>query len=601
VTGLRKLFKSAAFLVALAALAITVGAGVLFTVLDTSPETIPLSQAVTLINDGQVQSAQLNDSASTVLLTQKSGTQVEAVYPEGYSETLTNQLITKGVDTEATTAGWRPIILQFSMTMLPLLILLGALYYFLKSGALGGMGDKGKQLGEVPDVTFADVAGCDEAVADLKEMTEFLRAPERFHKLGATVPRGALLTGPPGTGKTLLARAVAGEAQVPFYAVAGSDFVEMFAGRGASRVRKLFESARKQGKGIVFIDEIDAVGRKRSSGALTSSGDSEREGTLVALLNEMDGFKSTGVIVLAATNRSDTLDEALTRPGRMDRSIQVNPPDRRGRVDVLKVHVRGKAMSDDLDLNEISLLTAGMVGAELAMVVNEACIEAARRDSPVVQQVDLTNAVQIIQIGRPRTSALVTPRDRQITAYHEAGHAVAAELLDNIDGPTVVSIIPRGQTGGATYFGGNDDNFLTVNEAHDRLVTMMGGRVGEMLFLGESNFTQGAAHDFEAATRLSYAMITKFGMDPNNLATLDADSLRLGSDMAVRAHDAANGYIEQALGRAKEVLLHGPGKEMVLRLVEILLVDETVYREQLDGLRDEVLGTNSQVGGPSDG
>lgn len=554
------------------------------------PATVPLSQAMTMIQSGQVSSAQLSDSSNTATLTEKDGTQVVTTYPAEYSQTLTTELLKANVDTQAVGRSAWSYVGMALLNMLPLLILIGFVYYFLKRGALGGMGDKGNALGEVPDVTFDDVAGCDEAVADLKEMTEFLRNPERFRKLGATVPRGALLTGPPGTGKTLLARAVAGEAQVPFFAVAGSDFVEMFVGRGASRVRKLFERARKEGKGIVFIDEIDAVGQRRGGGpGLGSSGDSERESTLIALLNEMDGFKETGVIVIAATNRPDTLDEALTRPGRIDRQIPVNPPDRRGRLAILKVHTRGKAMAPDVDLDLIALLTAGMVGAELAMVVNEACIEAARRNASQVEQVDLANAVQVIQIGRPRTSALITERDRKITAYHEAGHAIAAELLPNLAGPSVVSIIPRGQTGGATHLGSNDDQFLTLAEARDRMVMMMGGRIGETLLLGEDNFTQGASHDFQSATNLAYAMITQFGMDSDSRATISPDSLKLGSELALRTHEAANRYIEEALERAQELLTQSPGRDLVERLVSVLFIEETVYREQINELHQEVL------------
>lgn len=578
-------------LVAVVVSAVVVGVGAVLFINSGKPETVPLSQAVTLIQSGKVTAAEISDSSNSVTLTESDGTQVVATYPAEYSQTLTTELLKANVDTEAIgRSAWSYIGLAL-LNAIPLLILVGVIYFFYRKSSLGGGGDRSGEVGEIPDVTFDDVAGCDEAVADLKEMTEFLRNPERFRKLGATVPRGALLTGPPGTGKTLLARAVAGEAQVPFFAVAGSDFVEMFVGRGASRVRKLFERARKEGKGIVFIDEIDAVGQRRGGGALGSSGDSERESTLIALLNEMDGFKETGVIVIAATNRPDTLDEALTRPGRIDRQVPVNPPDRRGRTAILKVHIRGKAISPDVDLETISLLTAGMVGAELAMVVNEACIEAARRNAAQVEQVDLANAVQVIQIGRPRTSALITERDREITAYHEAGHAVSAELLENVEGPSVVSIIPRGQTGGATHIGTNDDQFLSLAEARDRLVMMMGGRIGETMLLGEGNFTQGAAHDFQAATNLAYAMITQFGMDPTSRAVINPDALKLGSELAMQTHAAANAYIDEALERARTLLTTSPGKELVERLVSLLYIEETVYREQIDELHREVLGT----------
>lgn len=579
---------SVAFRILLGALVVLAAAGVFWALTASGgPQEVPLSQAVSAIASNQVASAELSDSSSSVVLIEKNGDQIVATYPREYSATLTTDLLAHNVETTAKPPGFWSAMEPFLLTLLPMLLIIGALLYVVKSGAIGGMGQKSKPLGEVPDVTFNDVAGCDEAVADLKEMTEFLRSPERFHRLGATVPRGALLTGPPGTGKTLLARAVAGEAQVPFFAVAGSDFVEMFAGRGASRVRKLFETARKAGKGIVFIDEIDAVAAKRSSGMYNSPGDSEREGTLTALLAEMDGFDRTNIIVLAATNRPDMLDEAITRPGRMDRQIQVIAPDRRGRLEILKLHVRGKVISDDVDLEAIAALTWGMVGSELAMIVNEACMEAARRDSDMVEQVDLTNAVQVNQVGRARTSALVTERDREITAYHEAGHAVAAELLEHVEGPSIVSIIPRGQAGGATHLGGTDNQFFTIEEAHDRMVVMMGGRVGEMLLLGESNFTQGAAHDIQSATGLANAMVTQFGMGTRDIAFVGDDAVRVGGALSVRVHQDANDYLNHALERAKSLLLTGPGKEFVERLVQELQAEETVYRAQMDRLRTE--------------
>ncbi len=580
--------KSVVFRILMGACLVLVAAAA-FWVLRASggPQEVPLSAAVSAIAANEVASAELSDASNSVVLTKKNGEQVVATYPREYSEILTTDLLAHKVETKANPAGSWAFIQGLLLTMLPMLVILGFLLYIVKSGAIGGMGQKGKPLGEVPDVTFDDVAGCDEAVTDLKEMTEFLRSPERFHRLGATVPRGALLTGPPGTGKTLLARAVAGEAQVPFFAVAGSDFVEMFAGRGASRVRKLFDTARKAGKGIVFIDEIDAVAGRRSAGTFNSPGDSEREGTLAALLAEMDGFDRTDVIVLAATNRPDMLDEAITRPGRLDRQIPVLAPDRRGRLAILKLHARGKTMSDDVDLAAIAALTWGMVGSELAMVVNEACMGAARRDSDCVEQVDLRNAVQVNQIGRARTSALVTARDREITAYHEAGHAVAAELLEHVEGPSIVSIIPRGQAGGATHLGGTDNQFFTIEEAHDRMVVMMGGRVGEMLLLGESNFTQGAAHDIEAATALANAMVTKFGMGARDIAHVDEDALRVGGALSIRVHQDANNYLNHALDRAKTLLLTGAGADLLLRLVEELQTEETVYREQMDRLRHE--------------
>ena len=388
---------------------------------------------------------------------------------------------------------------------------------------------------EVPTTRFADVAGCDEAIAELTEMVQFLREPERFTRTGAKAPKGALLVGPPGTGKTLLARAVAGESGVPFFAAAGSDFTEMYVGVGAKRVRELFASARKHPRAIVFIDEVDTVARRRAGEG--DAGNGETENTLVALLAEMDGFDGSDVIVLAATNRGDILDPALTRPGRLDRKVEVPNPDRRGRERILAVHTAGKPVAGDVDLTAVARRTPGFSGAQLASLVNEACLEAARRDLTTVPHDCFDHAVATIAMGRARTSALVTEHDRQITAWHEAGHTVAAYLQADADDPVQVTIVPRGPAGGVTWMSGNDDLFLPRRKAHAQLVTALAGRAGEEVLL-DGEFTQGAHGDLRSATDLATQMATQFGMT------------RLGYQVRAAGNDAVTEVVEELLAGA---------------------------------------------------
>jgi cell division protease FtsH len=399
----------------------------------------------------------------------------------------------------------------------------------------------------VPATRFADVAGCDEAIADLTEMVLFLREPERFTRTGATPPKGALLAGPPGTGKTLLARAVAGEAGVPFFTAAGSDFTEMYVGVGAKRVRDLFAAARKHDRAILFIDEIDTVARRRAAGGDAGSG--ETENTLVALLAEMDGFEDSTVIVLAATNRKDILDPALTRPGRLDRTIEVPNPDRRGRERILGVHTKGKPVADGVDLTGLARRTPGFSGAQLAALVNEACVDAARRDLDVVTQECFDHAVATVAMGRARTSALVTEHDRTVTAWHEAGHTLAAYLQPDADDPVQVTIVPRGPAGGVTWMSGNDDLFLPRRKAHAQLVTALAGRAAEEVLL-DGEYTQGAHGDLRSATDLAFGMATQYGMtrlgyqvrDPQAAAG-DKAVAEVVEELLAEAHVAATALV----------------------------------------------------------
>ena len=358
--------------------------------------------------------------------------------------------------------------------------------------------------------TFADVAGADEEKEELEEIVQFLKNPSKFDILGARIPKGVLLVGPPGTGKTLLARAVAGEADVPFFSISGSDFVEMYVGVGASRVRDLFDQAKKNSPSIIFIDEIDAVGRHRGAGM--GGGHDEREQTLNQLLVEMDGFGANeGVIVIAATNRPDILDPALLRPGRFDRQVTVNYPDTKGRTEILKVHAKGKPIAPDVDLNSIAHATVGFTGADLENLLNEAALLAARRSKKAITMEEIDEATLKVQVGSEKKSHKMNEKAKKLTAYHEAGHAVSSFYLDNQDPVHQISIIPRGMAGGYTlYRPVEDKNYTSKNEMLDNLVSLLGGRVAEALVLGD--ISTGASNDIERATEIARSMVTKYGM-----------------------------------------------------------------------------------------
>jgi cell division protease FtsH len=566
-----RVLKRAHKIALLLAVLTTVGVGAWFLSARLSgpgPREVALSDAVAQIQHGVVTTVWVDDTDHTITLDTTHGTYV-ASYPDGYSGDLTRQALSAHVVVEASAPDDGGLVGRLLTNALPVLLVLGLLVYLAKSGT---------------EDRFADVAGADEAVAELREIVEFLKDGSRFTRMGARTPSGALLVGPPGTGKTLLARAVAGEAGVPFFAVAGSDFVEIFAGGGAKRVRDLFDRARSAGNAIVFIDEVDAVGRSRSSGPGMGGGDSERENTLISLLNEMDGFVGSGVVVLAATNRADLLDAALTRPGRLDRQIQVPTPDRRGREQILRVHAQGKPLSADVDLMAVARQTPGMSGAELARVVNDACLAAARQELRQVTAACFQDAVAAVALGRARTSALITEHDRRITAWHEAGHTVAALVQPDADDPVSVTIIPRGPSGGATWMGGNDNSFLTRDQARAQLTTSMAGRAAEEVLL-DGEHTQGAAGDLQAATSLAQAMVTQYGMTDFGFAQLDAETLRVGGEVAVLAHQEIDKLIRQAHGRAADLLdRHG---DLLGELAAALLDEETLDSVRIHAIADE--------------
>ncbi len=447
----------------------------------------------------------------------------------------------------------------------------------------------------VPDgkkVTFADVAGADEEKEELQEVVDFLRNPEKFTSIGARIPHGMLLVGPPGTGKTLLARAVAGEADVQFLSISGSDFVEMYVGVGASRVRDLFDQAKKVAPSIIFIDEIDAVGRKRGSGL--GGGHDEKEQTLNQLLVEMDGFaRNEGIIVLAATNRPDILDPALLRPGRFDRQIHVGRPDVKGREEILKVHARDKKLDGTVDLKTVARSTAGFTGADLSNLLNEAAIMAARADRPVLNMEDLNEALMKITAGPAKKSRVQTRKDLRETAIHEAGHAVAMFHLPTHDPVRHITIIPRGQSLGATWYLPKDDSSnLTRNQMYEQIVSLLGGRVAEALFLGD--ISVGASNDIDRATKLAKDMVARYGMCEKlgTVSYLDGGEVFIGRDYqttksysektAATIDDEVKTLIDRAYDHCRQIL--SDNREPLHRVVEFLLERESMTGEQFQAI-----------------
>mgnify|MGYP000779200680 CR=1 FL=1 len=433
-------------------------------------------------------------------------------------------------------------------------ILFVVVWIFIMKKMGGGLGGKEMNFGkakikntndEKRKTTFEDVAGADEEKEELEEIVEFLKAPDKYNKLGARIPKGVLLVGPPGTGKTLLARAVAGEANVPFFSISGSDFVEMYVGVGASRVRDLFNEAKKNSPSIIFIDEIDAVGRHRGAGM--GGGHDEREQTLNQLLVEMDGFGANeGVIIIAATNRPDILDPALLRPGRFDRQVTVGYPDLKGREAILKVHAKGKPLGPDVDLNTIAKTTIGFTGADLENLLNEAALLAARRDKKAITMTEIEEAMIKVVAGTEKKSHKMTDKEKRLTAYHEAGHAVSAYYLEYNDPVHQVSIVPRGQMGGYTmYLPTEDKSYHSKNEMLDNLVSLLGGRVAEALIIGD--VSTGASNDIEQATKLARAMITRYGMseDFDMVALETVNNQYLGGDASLACSAETQTKIDQ--------------------------------------------------------
>ena len=439
-------------------------------------------------------------------------------------------------------------------------------------------------------VKFSDIAGMDEEKQELQEIVEFLKNPKKFTDLGARIPKGVLLVGQPGTGKTLLARAVAGESKVPFISISGSDFVEMFVGVGASRVRDLFDQAKKNKPCIVFIDEIDAVGRQRGAGL--GGGNDEREQTLNQLLVEMDGFEpNEGIIVLAATNRSDVLDPALMRPGRFDRQIYVHVPDVRGREGILKIHARNKPIDDSVDFNVLARITSGFTGADIENMLNEAAILAARANRPKITMEDITEGINKVVMGPQKKSRVITEKERKLTAYHEAGHTILAKSLKYCEDVQEVSIIPRGSAGGYTMSRPNDDDLMmSIGKANDTIAMSMGGRIAEELIF--KNITSGASSDIQHATKLARAMVYEWGMSKKLgfLALSSNGEVFIGRDYQTRnnfseklagiADDEIMSILNDNYKRAKEVLTEKI--DLLHEMAKLLMARETIYKEEVD-------------------
>ena len=488
------------------------------------------------------------------------------------------------------------------MTMLPLVLFIGVIWFIFSRAR--GAGNQAMSFGKSkarlfpstsPSVTFNDVAGVEEAKMELQEVVEFLKSPEKFSALGARIPRGVLLVGPPGTGKTLLSRAVAGEAGVPFFSMSGSEFVEMFVGVGASRVRDLFEQAKRNSPCIIFIDEIDAVGRHRGAGM--GGGHDEREQTLNQILVEMDGFDtSNNVIVIAATNRPDILDPALLRPGRFDRQVMIDRPDIKGRKAILEVHAKGMPFDDTANLETVAKQTPGFSGADLANLVNEAAILAARRDKKQIGLLELEESVDRVSVGPERKSRIISPKEKDITAYHEAGHALVARVLPNADPVHKVSIIARGMTGGYTRLLPTEDRYLwTRSQFNDTLATLLGGHCAEEIIFNE--VSTGPESDIQQATKIARKMVTEYGMSktlgPRSFGQKQemiflgreiSEQKDYGDKIADEIDEEVHQLILQAYSAANKILTEKKGK--LIQLAKTLIVRETLEGKELEELFD---------------
>ncbi len=563
----------------------------------TPREEISYTAFIEQVQAGQVTSVEIGDGMVTGRL--KGGQQFTAYIPQGdtsYIDLLKSKGVPIRVEPRSRSSLW-PSLLS---TLLPILLLVGLWMLMLRQAQSGsnqamsfGKSRARLHTDNKPKVTFADVAGVDEAKEELQEIIEFLKYPKKFQALGAKIPRGVLLVGPPGSGKTLLAKAIAGEAGVPFFSISGSEFVEMFVGVGASRVRDLFDQAKKSAPCLVFIDEIDAVGRQRGAGL--GGGHDEREQTLNQLLVEMDGFDpNSGIIVIAATNRPDILDPALLRPGRFDRRIVVDNPDTKGRRAILEVHAKGKPMSEDVNLDVIAKRTPGFSGADLANTVNEAALLAARRNKKKITGPEFDEAIDRVIAGPQRRSKILTPKERTLTAYHEAGHAMLAKVIAGSDPPHKVTILPRGMALGYVMYAPPDDKYTyTRKEIMARITVGLGGRVAEEVVFGE--VTTGAQNDFEQATELARKMVTEFGMSdklgplslgrrhgPVFLGRDLVESRNYSEEIAYEIDKEIRRIIDECYEQARQgILAH---RDRLERIARALLERESLEAEELERL-----------------
>ena len=585
------------------------------------PRSVSTSEGLALISGDTVEQVVLNEGTQQVNLTltenyvhqstgddDKTADLGKRVYFT-YSYVQTKDILDT-VAAKAPAKGWNAVRPQSGalgaifQLLVPLLILMGAFYFVMRSMSgsrmMGGFTQsRAKEFNqERPDVTFADVAGEDEAVEELEEIREFLASPDKFHKVGARIPRGVLLYGPPGTGKTLLAKAVAGEANAPFFSISGSEFMELYVGVGASRVRELFERAKKNAPAIIFVDEIDAVGRHRGSGI--GGGNDEREQTLNQLLVEMDGFdERANIILIAATNRPDILDPALLRPGRFDRQIAVEAPDLKGREAILKVHAQGKPLTEQVDLRQIAKRTPGFTGADLANVLNEAALLTARSNMQFIDERAIDEAIDRVIAGPQKRTRVMNDHDKAVTAYHEAGHALAAAALNYTDPVTKVTILPRGRALGYTMVMPTEDRFnKTRNQLLDDLVYSMGGRVAEEIVFRDPS--TGPANDIQQATKTARAMVTDYGMSDRigmvKLGDADTEAFGHGSGEGPRAFsdetaaiidEEVRRLLDNAMREAWEILTNN--RAILDTLAARLLEEETLDEAQLAQIFKDVV------------
>ena len=585
-------------------------AGVLLTVFqninqEPREDSINYSEFIREVRAGRVQRVEL--AGINIAGVRSDNTQFRSIMPLIGDDQLLNDLFENDVEVTANEPEQRSIWVDLLLSIFPILIIVGLFLFFMRQMQGGGAGGKGgpmsfgkskaKLLGEDQiKVTFADVAGVDEAKADVQELVEFLREPDKFQRLGGRIPRGILMVGQPGTGKTLLAKAIAGEAKVPFFSISGSDFVEMFVGVGASRVRDMFEQAKKQAPCIIFIDEIDAVGRHRGAGL--GGGHDEREQTLNQLLVEMDGFEANdGVIVVAATNRPDVLDPALLRPGRFDRQVVVGLPDIRGREQILKVHMRKVPINENVKAGVIARGTPGFSGADLANLVNEAALFSARAGKRLVTMEEFEKAKDKIMMGAERKSMVMSDKERENTAYHESGHAIVGRMVPDHDPVYKVSIIPRGRALGVTMFLPEEDRYsLSRQTILSQICSLYGGRIAEEITLGKDGVTTGASNDIQRATEMARNMVTKWGLSEELgplLYSEDEGEVFLGrsaasqsksfsGETAIAIDVEVRKIIDECYGRATKILEdHMPQLEL---MKDALMEYETIDADMIDDI-----------------
>ena len=571
-------------------------------------ETWKYSRLISEVRSGKVETVRMSADRTRALVVAQDGSQVLVNLPN--DPQLINILTTNNVDISVLPQGDDGQLLRgLSSFLIPVLLVVGL--FFLVRRAQNGPGSQAMNFGKSKarvqmepqtQVTFGDVAGIDQAKLELNEVVDFLKNADRFTAVGAKIPKGVLLVGPPGTGKTLLARAVAGEAGVPFFSISGSEFVEMFVGVGASRVRDLFEQAKTNAPCIVFIDEIDAVGRQRGAGL--GGGNDEREQTLNQLLTEMDGFEgNTGIIIIAATNRPDVLDAALLRPGRFDRQVVVDRPDYAGRLEILNVHARGKTLSKDVDLEKIARRTPGFTGADLSNLLNEAAILAARRSLTEISMDEVNDAIDRVLAGPEKKDRVMSEKRKTLVAYHEAGHALVGALMPDYDPVQKISIIPRGRAGGLTWFTPSEDRMdsglYSRSYLQNQMAVALGGRIAEEIIFGEEEVTTGASNDLQQVARVARQMITRFGMsDRLGPVALGRQSgnMFLGRDIAsdrdfsdataATIDDEVRALVDEAYLRAKDVLISN--RQILDKIAAMLVEKETVDAEELQ----QILATN---------